>query len=176
MGIPGFPFGTVTDRRPGAPVAPAALRAVPGAQGTPSPAEVDIATFALAYQMMRDAKALPTTKFAIDSNVVINVPGAAKLIAQNAQRKTPIWVRVRASLTSIAPPFLYLGTDQTQVQGGQTLDRISNGGQSDFLLYPGQDLWASYAGDAAATGEVFVSVATFDEAVTLVKRATGQAG
>jgi hypothetical protein len=151
MDIRGFPFGTVSDRQPVASSA------------------TDVPTYALAYQMMRDAKALPTQKYPC-------VAGGVLPIAANSQRKTPIFVRIRAVLiNSISKPYVYLGTDLTQTQANTVLDRIGDGGQIEFLLYPGQELWASYVGDVNSQGDIYVSVATFDEAVIQAKRATGQA-
>lgn len=144
----GFPFDTVTERQVAA--------------GT------DIFTFQLAYQMMRDAKMLPSRRFPCVSGDVV-------LIASNAQRTTPMYVRVRANLDkTVATPWMYLGTDSTQTQAGGVLDRLVHNGQIEFLLYPGQELYASYFGDAKSVGEAIVSVSSLDEAVALVKRATGQ--
>lgn len=165
MPVPGFPFGVV--RRPAevAPVTSVAAAATP----TPAPSVTDINTYALAYQMMRDAKALPTRK-------LVCVAGEVVQLVSNAQRLTPMFVRIRAVLeNSVGPVFLFIGTDETQTQAKAALDRIGNGGQIEFLLYPGQELWGSYAGDALTTGDILVSTATFDDALIQARRATGQA-
>lgn len=158
MAVPirGFPFGTVSERQ----------QPAVGAAGV---AGTDIATFALAYQMMRDAKTLPTTP-------KVFTAGDTLLLVSNAKRLTPLYVRVRAALeNSVSIPYLYLGTDSSQTEAHAALDRISNGGQLDILLYPGQELWGGYVGDAASKGTTYISVSTFDDAVLQAKRATGQA-
>lgn len=157
----GFPFGTVR-RQPVADVAPSASAgAVGGADDAASVAR-------LAYQMMIDAKALPARKVPI-------VADAVEQLATNAQRTTPMYVRIRAALEkSVGTPYLFVGTDRTQTEQRAAIDRIGNGGQIEFLLYPGQELWACYTGDAASIGDVYISMSTFDEALQQARRTLGR--
>lgn len=152
MPVPGYPF--------------AAVRNQPVAEVAPGAAAVDLTL--LAYQMMRDAKALPTIK-------LVCTAGETVPLFNNAQRNTPVFVRIRAALdNSIGTPYLYVGTDMSQTGQGAALDRIGNGGQIEFLLYPGQELHGAYTGDPGSTGDILISTATYDEALLQARRATGQ--
>lgn len=154
----GFPFGTVRRQ-------PVATEEVAPAAGV---ANDSAAVAALAYQMMTDAKALPARR-------VICLAGNVELLVTNAQRSTPMFVRIRASLVnSVGTPYLFVGTDLTQTQQQQAIDRIGNGGQIEFLLYPGQELWGSYTGDAGSEGDILVSTSTFDEALAQARRTLGR--